>query len=251
MITSQLSIMLLMAIILLLIIILSFYPILNKVSAFDYTIIENNNTYTGSYFSPSDSQNNIPMTTSLASPKNLIASAIDQIRNSTLSLKDNNLNNNTNVSIVRDSTTVLLGMKVIPPKDFIPLYDSTPYKIINGHVIAKLPCDTRSQSQLKILVGHIPNLKPVQLELVKELSSPGYVCIYQLDLPPKPLKLLSEVSSSSGLQTNNNTDITSNVVLVTDLAVQNPSNNPIRLPYTTTIVIGVNEIMRISQMSSQ
>ena len=143
-------------------------------------------------------------------------------------------------------------MKVIPPKDFIPLYDSTPYKIINGHVIAKLPCDTRSESQLKILVGHIPNLKPVQLELVKELSNPGDLCIYQLDLSPKPLKLLSEeVSSSSRLQTNNNTDNTSSVVLVTDLAVQNPSNNPIRLPYTTTIVIGVNEIMRISQMSSQ
>ena len=41
-------------------------------------------------------------------------------------------------SIVRDSVTELLQDKVIPGGDFIHLYDSTPYHILNGHVALKV-----------------------------------------------------------------------------------------------------------------
>ena len=70
---------------------------------------------------------------------------------------------------------------------------------------------------LKILVGQAPNVKPASMELVKELSKPGSMCIYHVDIP----------------QGNN---------VTTDVAIQNPTGSPIKLPDTSTVVIGVNEI---------
>jgi hypothetical protein len=119
----------------------------------------------------------------------------------------------------RDSVTVLLDNKVIPAKDFIHLYDATPYTIMSGHVAAKLPCDSNSESALKIVVGQAPDVKPTELEVLSELSSPGKMCIYHVDLPPE------------GIDT------------VTDVAILNPTDKAVRLPRTSTVVIGVNEIM--------
>jgi hypothetical protein len=124
-------------------------------------------------------------------------------------------------TVVRDSSTVLLDGKTIPPMDYIHLYDTTPYKIMNGHIATKLPCDANSVTPLKILVGQAPNFKPALLDLVKELSKPGNVCIYHIDIP------------QGGAVT-------------TDIAIQNPTNNPMKLPDTSTVVIGVNEIMPLS-----
>ena len=116
---------------------------------------------------------------------------------------------------------MLLDGKTIPAMDYIHLYDTTPYKIMSGHVAAKLPCDTNSMTLLKILVGQAPNFKPASLDLVKELSKPGSMCIYHVDLP------------QGGAAT-------------TDIAIQNPTKNPIKLPDTSTVVIGVNEIMPLA-----
>ena len=81
-------------------------------------------------------------------------------------------------TVVRDSSTVLLDGKTIPAIDYIHLYDATPYKIMNGHVAAKLPCDANSVTPLKMLVGQAPNLKSASLALIKELSKPGSMCLY-------------------------------------------------------------------------
>ena len=78
----------------------------------------------------------------------------------------------TQKNVVRDSAAILLEGKIIPTKDYIHLYDSTPYSILNGDIAAKLPCDANSVSPLKILTGQAPNLKPANLELVKPLSTP-------------------------------------------------------------------------------
>jgi len=121
-------------------------------------------------------------------------------------------------NVVRDSQTILLEDKAIPANDYIHLYDSTPYMITNGHVAAKLPCDASNTSPLKILIGQAPNLKPAELEFVKPLSTPGKLCIYHVDIPSKP----GEV--------------------ITDIAIQNPTTNEIKLPATSSVVIGVNEI---------
>jgi hypothetical protein len=121
-------------------------------------------------------------------------------------------------NLVRDSQTILLEGKTIPANDYIHLYDSTPYMITNGHIAAKIPCDTNTTSTLKILIGQAPNLTPAELEFVKPLSTPGKLCIYHVDVPPKT----GEV--------------------ITDIAIQNPTANEIKLQPTTTVVIGVNEI---------
>jgi hypothetical protein len=123
----------------------------------------------------------------------------------------------TQKNVVRDSAAILLEGKVIPTKDYIHLYDSTPYSILNGHIAAKLPCDANSVSPLKILIGQAPNLNPATLELVKPLSTPGKQCIYHVDIPSKGQ-------------------------IVTDIAIQNPTTNEIKFPSTSTVVIGVNEI---------
>ena|SRR5437870_4053906 len=127
-------------------------------------------------------------------------------------------------TVVRDSSTVLLDGKTIPAMDYIHLYDTTPYKIMNGHIAAKLPCDATSVTPLKILVGQAPNFKSASLDLVKELSKPGSMCIYHVDIP------------QGG-------------AITTDVAIQNPTNNPIKLPDTSTVVIGVNEIMPLAAQS--
>ena len=88
------------------------------------------------------------------------------------------------VHVVRDSETILLAGQVIPPKDYIHLYDASPYKIVNGHLATKIPCDESFQPQLNILVGQAPKLQSILLHLVEELSTAGKLCIYHADLEP-------------------------------------------------------------------
>ena len=99
---------------------------------------------------------------------------------STTSMSNMNMstaNTSNKTTVVRDSQTILLEGKTIPAKDFIHLYDSTPYMIMNGHIAMKLPCDANSVSPLKVLIGSAPNLKVVQPDLIKELSKPGSMCL--------------------------------------------------------------------------
>jgi hypothetical protein len=61
---------------------------------------------------------------------------------------------------------------------------------MEGHVSAKIPCNPNSTSALKIFIAKIRvgqplELKPVQLQLVRDLSRdlPGYTCVYHESLP--------------------------------------------------------------------
>ena len=131
--------------------------------------------------------------------------------------------------VVRDSQTVLLEGLTIPANDYIHLYDTTPYMIKVGHVAAKLPCDSNSKTSLNLLIGQAPNLKPADLELVKELSKPGAMCIYHADIE-------SSLQGSNGI--------------VTDIALQNPTNIFVKFGPTATVVIGVDEIMAGAEAES-
>jgi hypothetical protein len=124
-------------------------------------------------------------------------------------------------TVVRDSQTVLLEGKTLPAGDYIHLYDATPYMIKAGHVAVKLPCDSKSETSLKVLIGQAPNLKAADLELLKELSKPGAMCIYHVDV-------------ESTKQVNGT---------ITDIALQNPTNKEVKFGPTATVVIGVDEIM--------
>jgi hypothetical protein len=121
---------------------------------------------------------------------------------------------------VRDSTAILLAGQTIPGGSFIHLYDSTPDAIATGHVAAKIPCDENSNATLTILTGSAPNLQPVELEPLPELSAPGELCLYHADL----------ASEQGGNMT-------------TDIAIQNAGDEDVELPATSTVVIGVNKVL--------
>ena len=122
-------------------------------------------------------------------------------------------------TVVRDSATILLQDKTIPAKGFIHLYDTTPYMIWVGHIAANLPCDANSVSPYKILIGQAPNLTAGEFENIKELSSPGKMCLYHVD-----------VNSQQGKT-------------ITDIAIQNPTDQEVKFPPMSSVVIGVDEIM--------
>jgi hypothetical protein len=129
-------------------------------------------------------------------------------------------------TVVRDSQTILLEGKILPAKDFIHLYDSTPYMIMVGHIAVKLPCDSKSESPYKILIGQAPNLKAADFELIKELSKPGEMCVYHVDVKSEP-------------GTANGT--------LTDIALQNPTDKEVKFSPTATVVIGVDEIAPLAE----
>jgi hypothetical protein len=163
--------------------------------------------------------------------------------------------NNLQKTIVRNIDTLLLAHQIIPPKDFIPLYDTSPYKILNGHLTAKIPCDTNYTSSLQILVGHLPDLKPVQLRLVKEFSTRGNICLYHVDLGSTTTMSSSTTATQNnnsratggGLQANNTKTTTA---INTDLVLSNPTSDMVVLPNTSTVVIGINEIMPIDSTTA-
>ena len=125
-------------------------------------------------------------------------------------------------TVTRDSQTVLLEGESLPEGDFIHLYDSTPYKIMNGHIAAKLPCNDANSTEVNVLIGQAPNLQPAELEFVGPLSTPGELCLYHVD-----------VASDE-------------TTPITDIAIQNNSTEDIDFPATSTIVFGVNEIAHLS-----
>jgi hypothetical protein len=124
-------------------------------------------------------------------------------------------------TVTRDSVTLLLDAKSLPKDDFIELYDSTPYKIVNGHFVAKVPCTTKSQSEVDLLTGQAPNFKSSEAELVSQLSTPGKLCVYHVDL----------------LSGSNNT--------ITDVAIKNNSTKDITFPPTSSVSVGVNSIAEL------
>ena len=127
--------------------------------------------------------------------------------------------NETNV--VRDSVTELLDGQIIPGGDFIHLYDTTPYHILNGHVALKAPCEDDSTTPIQILIGSAPNMTAATLENIAPLSTPGEQCLYHADLIPG-----------------------GNVTIITDIALKNPTEEDVEFPPTATVVIGINEITK-------
>jgi hypothetical protein len=121
---------------------------------------------------------------------------------------------------VRDSVTILLQDTIIPGTEFLHLYDSTPSHIVNGHIALKAPCGSNSISPIQVLIGSAPNMTAATLENIPALSTPGEQCLYHVDLIP------------SG-----------NVTTITDIALSNPTEDEIEFPSTSSVVIGVNQVI--------
>jgi hypothetical protein len=121
---------------------------------------------------------------------------------------------------VRDSVTILLQDTIIPGTDYLHLYDSSPSHIMNGHIALKAPCGDDNTSPIQVLIGSAPNMTAATLENIPALSTPGEQCLYHVDLIP------------SG-----------NVTTITDIALSNPTEDEIELPPTSSVVIGINEVI--------
>jgi hypothetical protein len=129
---------------------------------------------------------------------------------------------------VRDSATILLQDAIIPGTDFLHLYDSTPSHIMNGHIALKVPCAADSSSPIQVLIGSAPNMTATPLENVAPLSTPGEQCLYHVDLIPG-----------------------GNVTTITDIALSNPTEDEIEFPPTSSVVIGINEVMEGEQTHTE
>jgi hypothetical protein len=200
---------------------------------------------------------------SIMDPSSLITSVLNQAGgNKTHSSNSTNQNsgignhsaialgNTMQTGVVRNIYTLLLAHQIIPPKDFIPLYDTSPYEILNGHLAAKIPCDANSVPSLQILIGHLPDVKPVQLQLVKGFSQPGNICFYHVDLGAATTthhnnSAVVSVAGGRSQQTNKTT-----TTINTDLVLSNPTADRVILPNTSTVVIGVNEIMPVGVVAA-
>ena len=118
----------------------------------------------------------------------------------------------------RDSVTLLLEGKSLPKGDYIELYDATPSKIVAGHFVAKVPCNSKGDSEVDLLTGVAPDFKSTDAEFIKELSTPGKLCLYHVDL-------VSDAKNT-----------------ITDVAIKNNSTRDISFPPSSSVSVGVNSI---------
>jgi hypothetical protein len=119
---------------------------------------------------------------------------------------------------VNDSETILLAGKTLPSGSYLYLYDSTPYKISNAHILAKIPCNDEYSTPIVFLFGPGREIPISGLDLISELSKAGNLCSYQ-----------------GSVVTNGTSNIT-------DIAIFNNSPDDIDFPDSSSLVIKVNEI---------
>ena len=144
------------------------------------------------------------------------------IPNNTQNSTHSDGNNATEGTAVMGSAFLPLQDRSLPAGDYIHLYDTTPSKIVSGHVAAKLPCNSDNETDVNVLIGQAPNLSAADLEFIPELSTPGNLCLYHVDL---------ESNSTNP---------------ITDIAIQNSGDEDIDFGPTTSVVIGVNKIADLS-----
>ena len=111
--------------------------------------------------------------------------------------------------------------KSLPSNSYIHLYDSSPYKIVEGHIAAKLPCNENGLTEVQILMGHINDLEAFNLAPINELSDPGNLCQYVTDIK------------------------STNETTITDIALQNSSTEDIEFPTTSSVIVSVKEIAEL------
>jgi hypothetical protein len=128
--------------------------------------------------------------------------------------------------VVRDAVALNLEGTSLPGGGFIHLYDTTPYMIMNGHVAVNVPCEANSTASIQVLLGQAPNLTAAELENIPELSSPGELCLYHVDVIPGEVP-----GTEMGHE------------VLTDIAIMNPGQEDVEFPPGSTAVVGINEIM--------
>ena len=158
---------------------------------------------------------------SIMSPKTLLSTAMSEIGNSTVKSSSSKPDQIRLVS--PHIATILLSNEVIPPRDYLYVYNSLVNKNITGQLLARLPCHSDMKSELLILVGNLSKLKPVNNDAkpIAKMSKPGFDCLYGLGISPHI------ILSQNSIGINN----------IFNIALYNPSKNPIRLSPGTSVTV--------------
>jgi len=117
-------------------------------------------------------QNISPSTnTSLAEQAKLDSAMSQQIARSLDYVHKSDLN-------IAPVTIPLHGVN-LTSNQFILLYDSTPYGS-KGHIALNLPCDTNTPNvpMFQVLVGRAPDLAPLALGYISQISVVPQMCVY-------------------------------------------------------------------------
>lgn len=152
--------------------------------------------------------------------------------NLTISYNNNNLTNDNNITSNNSSNnnienmqsmTILPYPMTISSKDYIPLYSSMPLKILNGNILAKLPCNSTDPLLQIVVTSADNNVFPIQMNLVSNFSKLGSMCMYQSLIPNDLSNLLYSYA-------------------ITNIYLYNPLDFSLEVPTTTSIFIGIHKL---------
>lgn len=83
--------------------------------------------------------------------------------------------------------TIPLEKMSLRPGEFILLVDSTPASIQSGHIALHVPCEVNgddAQTDIAVVAGVAPDVSPVDLEYVADLSNPDKDrCTFHVTVP--------------------------------------------------------------------
>jgi hypothetical protein len=88
---------------------------------------------------------------------------------------------------IPSSVTIPLEGLTLKAGQYIELTDTTPVLVTDSHVTINVPCENGNnndpESDIAVVAGVAPDLSPVELEYIEELSDPEDNCLYHADVP--------------------------------------------------------------------
>ena len=123
---------------------------------------------------------------------------------------------------IPSSVTIPLEGLTLKAGQFIELIDTTPVLVTAAHAVINVPCDNGNnndpESHIAVVAGVAPDLEPIELEYIAELSDPEDNCLYHADIP------------------ENEDDA------VTDIAIINPGDETVKFGSGNFATISITEV---------
>ena len=121
---------------------------------------------------------------------------------------------------IPSSVTIPLEGLTLKAGQFIELTDTTPVLVTAAHATINVLCENGDdpESDIAVVAGVAPDLSPVELEFISELSDPEDNCLYHADIP------------------ENEDDE------VTDIAIINPGDKTVKFGSGNFATISITEV---------
>jgi hypothetical protein len=121
---------------------------------------------------------------------------------------------------IPSSVTIPLEGLTLKAGQFIELTDTTPVLVTAAHATINVPCENGDdpESDIAVVAGVAPDLEPVDLEFIAELSDPEDNCLYHVDIPE-----------------NENDE-------VTDIVIINPGDETVKFGSGNFATISITEV---------